>query len=146
MLKNILFPTDFSEASSLALAYAKQLAITNEATLHILHVVDDPFVNAATTSQQFRDELHKVAEKQFAALVADDEELSSATFVRREGPAFVEIVKYAKEEAIDVIVMATHGRSAIAHVLLGSVAENVLRFAPCPVLAVPDPDLKFELP
>ena len=146
MYNKILFPTDFSAASCRAMKHAQELARAFNAELHILNVIDDPLTNAATTSQSFRDELADVAQKKFVATCGTDPDLQNAKFVTRQGPAFVEIIRYARENAIDVIVMATHGRSALVHALLGSVAENVLRFAPCPVVSVPDPNLEFELP
>ena len=63
-----------------------------------------------------------------------------------EGPAFVEIVRYGKEQNIDLMVLGTHGRGAIAHMLLGSVAEKVVRKAPCPVLVVRDEEHDFVMP
>lgn len=146
MFHKILFPTDFSPASDLAINYAKQLAEQFSAKLHVLYVVDDPMINADSTAQSFRDGVHKRIEQQFADYKAADPTLAEAHFETRNGSAYVEIVRYAREANIDCIVLATHGRSALAHVLLGSVAENVLRLAPCPVLAIPDPNLHFKIP
>ena len=64
----------------------------------------------------------------------------------RHGPPFVEIIKYAKENGVDMIVMGTHGRSGLAHMMLGSVAEKVVRKAPCPVLTVHLKDHHFVMP
>jgi nucleotide-binding universal stress UspA family protein len=64
----------------------------------------------------------------------------------REGPPFLEIVRYAQEGDIDLIVMGTHGRTGLAHALMGSVAEKVVRKAPCPVLTVRHPEHEFVKP
>jgi len=69
-------------------------------------------------------------------LTADEKTRFKAETALRMGSAFVEVVRYAREQGIDLIVMGTHGRGAIAHMLLGSVAERVVRKAPCPVLTV----------
>jgi nucleotide-binding universal stress UspA family protein len=70
-------------------------------------------------------------------LTRDERERFAARLVSLTGAPFLEIVRYARREDIDLIVMGTHGRGAIAHLLVGSVAENVVRKAPCPVLTVP---------
>ena len=64
----------------------------------------------------------------------------------REGKAFVEIIKTARKDDIDLIIMGSHGRTGLSHVLIGSVAERVVRKAPCPVLIVKDKHTKFEMP
>ena len=79
-------------------------------------------------------------------LAAADRERFQARLVMRRGSPFVEIVRYAKSENIDLIVMGTHGRGPIAHMLLGSVAEKVVRKAPCPVLTVRHPEHEFVMP
>jgi nucleotide-binding universal stress UspA family protein len=66
--------------------------------------------------------------------------------VIRQGPPFLEIVRYAKETAIDLIVIGTHGRTGLAHVFMGSVAEKVVRKSPCPVLSVRHPEHEFIAP
>ena len=64
----------------------------------------------------------------------------------REGKAFVEIIKKAKEDDADLIVMGSHGRSGLSHILIGSVAEKVTRKAPCPVFIVKAKDTQFVMP
>jgi nucleotide-binding universal stress UspA family protein len=143
-LTQILVPTDFSAPSDVALRYAVSLAGAFGARLHLLHVVEHP------VEQQWGAELAMVAAIDVEAeqrarsdaalaqlLTRDERERYAATLVTRSGAPFVEIVRYARGEAIDLIVMGTHGRGAIAHLLVGSVAENVVRKAPCPVLTVP---------
>src|SRR5207302_3469836 len=84
---------------------------------------------------------------QLQKLLTDAErERFQARFLTLTGSPFVEIVRYAKEQNIDLIVLGTHGRGPIAHMLLGSVAEKVVRKAPCPVLTVRHPEHEFVMP
>ena len=143
-LKRILVPTDFSDPSDVALRYGVGFAETFGAHLHLLHVVERPI------EQQWAAELAMVAAidveaearaKSDAALsellTKAERERFAARLVTVTGAPFAEIVRYARRENIDLIVMGTHGRAALAHLLIGSVAENVVRKAPCPVLTVP---------
>lgn len=139
---SILLPTDFSEDARHALEYAEQLARQLGATLHLLHVVEMPIfvppyaVPAMATSGleallgRARQELEDVR----AALVG----LEVVTSTRIGNPAD-QIVEYATESACDLILMATHGRRGLAHFLLGSTTERVIRVAPCPVLSIRHP-------
>jgi nucleotide-binding universal stress UspA family protein len=79
-------------------------------------------------------------------LTPDDVKRYSAVVALRSGSPFVEVVRYAREEGIDLIVLGTHGRGAIAHMLLGSVAERVVRKAHCPVMTVRQPEHAFVMP
>jgi universal stress protein A len=146
-IKRILMPTDFSETSEEALKYAVSLAQAFSASVHLLHVVrevDDPTEwpspRALLEEQQARAraDLSRVVERQ-------PREISMETIVRVGSP-FVEIVRSAKELGVDVIVMGTHGRGPVAHMLLGSVADKVGRTAPCPVLTVRPPGHTFVMP
>jgi nucleotide-binding universal stress UspA family protein len=150
-LTRILVPTDFSAPSDVALRYAVSLAGAFGAQLHLLHVVE--------REQQWAAELAAVAAIDVDAenrarsdaglaelLTREERERYAATLVTLTGAPFVEIVRYARREAIDLIVMGTHGRGAIAHLLVGSVAENVVRKAPCPVLTVPAAGHDFVKP
>jgi nucleotide-binding universal stress UspA family protein len=142
-LKRILFPTDFSECSKRAQEYACALADQFQAELHLLHVLQDltPLMLDGGAMYSLPAD-YFVGQKQaaMAALAA----LTSAEWNRDKpvirdlciGNPFVEIVRYAKEHEIDMIVIGTHGRSAMSHLLLGSVAEKVVRSGPCPVLTV----------
>ncbi len=149
-LKHILHPTDFSDNSSLALKYACSLAKQFEAELHLINVVQNttfgvppvPGVPADFYQQQtqYADlELASFPDK----VVKFD---GSLTRELCEGVPFVEIIRYAKEKEIDMIVMGTHGYSGLQHLIMGSVAENVVRKAPCPVLTVHPEDFKFVMP
>ncbi len=146
-IQKILAPIDFSDPSQHALSYAKDLAAALGATLHVLYVEDDPILTAHTTAQSYRDEATaKVAARYEQVVSPEDRAQLRAEFAVREGRAFVEIVRYAREQDMDLIVMGTHGRRAISHMLLGSVAENVVRTSFCPVLTVRRPDQNFEMP
>ncbi len=148
-LTRILLPTDFSDTATHALDYARDLAARYRASVHLLHVVSDP------RAQDWAGEVEGLvvpdllakwkgdAERRLGAVTLGDVETVRAL---RVGHAFVEILHYATENAIDLIVMGTHGRGPVRHLLLGSVAEKVVRKAPCPVLTVRQPGHAFEMP
>jgi len=151
-LKRILVATDFSEASEAAVRYGRALAEAFGASLDILHVMEDPFVYAPTSEgylppPQFFEEMDSSARERLEQVLppADRAKLD-ARLVIKKGSPFVEIVRYAKNENSDLIVMGTHGRGPIAHMLMGSVAEKVVRKAPCPVLTVRHPEHEFVMP
>ena len=142
-LKRILFPTDFSECSKRAQEYACALADQFQAELHVLHVLQDVGLMlpdpAAGLSlpPNYLIEQKQMAERALDGLLSGEWTRGNRLFrATRMGSPFVEIASYAKEKEIDLIVIGTHGRSAIMHVLLGSVAEKVVRKGPCPVLTV----------
>ena len=134
-VRNILVPTDFSETSDLALRHAVEAARTYGARLYLVHVpgptgedfeADFPVGRFETTVRQ-----------RLAAFVSEDEIAAlRPEYALRIGAPAEEIVRYAQDREIDLIVMGTHGRKGVAHMLLGSVAEHVVRTAPCPVLLV----------
>jgi nucleotide-binding universal stress UspA family protein len=151
-LQRILVPTDFSEPSGVAVQYAKALADAFGASIHVLHVMEDPFINAPI-SEGYVPPAHLFEEFERAARNRLDEVLTSAEQAKyrakrviKSGTPFVEIVRYAKGAEIDLIVMGTHGRGTIAHMLMGNVAEKVVRKAPCPVLTVRHPQHEFVMP
>jgi nucleotide-binding universal stress UspA family protein len=152
-LKTILVPTDFSQASEVALRYGKAFAEAFGASLHLLHVVEEPLVPAWTSEgyipalEGVRQELERRAREKLEQLLQPDERQQyQVQLALRTGSPFVEIIRYARDQQIDLIVMGTHGRGPIAHMLLGSVAERVVRKAPCPVLTVRHPEHEFVLP
>jgi nucleotide-binding universal stress UspA family protein len=140
--RSILVPTDFSEKAHVALRYGRVLAARFSSTLHVLHVTD--VVNAAgvafwgISESKLRADLKRAVRPQFEALLPelDGLKISLAT---RSGCPLVEIVHYARERNVDLIVMGTDGRRRFAHMLSGCVVEKVVRNAPCPVLAVRSP-------
>lgn len=152
-IKRILVPTDFSPQAQEALHYACSLAEKFQAEMHILHVVQDliplvgePGAIIPPTGDYFR-EIRAGAERALQSLPTPDcDKVRNVVRILRDGPPFLEIIRYAKEAGTDLIVMGTHGRSGLAHVLLGSVTEKIIRKAPCAVLTVRPRDHKFEMP
>jgi nucleotide-binding universal stress UspA family protein len=153
-IKEILVATDFGPAADNALRYGETLAREFGARLHVLHVI--PNVNApsldgygyAAIPEYVQEDIEAAARRQIRERVSaeDRQELQAkTTLVTHNSPA-VAITDYAKQHAIDLIVLGTHGRGAVVHMLLGNVAERVVRIAPCPVLTVRDPEHEFVLP
>ena len=137
VITRILVPTDFSRPSEQALAYARSLAQRFGASLHLLHVVNRPLLAEGLAAEAFIDESSDMVEvaQQRLRKQAPDAASANAVF----GYAAKSIVQHASQLGVDLIVMGSHGRTGIAHILLGSVAEAVVRTAPCPVLTVRDP-------
>ena len=134
---SILVPTDFSETSLVALDYGRALADRCWSTLHVVsHVVA---VGGAAfwgfSDSDVGSRLEEEARHQFEALLPTLDGLQ-ASVVTRFGYPSVEIVRYARDRNVDLIVMGTHGRGLLARLLIGGVVESVARRAPCPVLAV----------
>lgn len=153
MFKHILVPTDFSECSASALEYACTLADAFDSELHLLHIFQEPVPTEPVPGMAFPPpesylvELkQKVAEELKSAIDAEWEKEHDVIRATAQGAAFVEIIRYAKSMHIELIVMGTHGRSALTHLLIGSVAENVVRKAPCPVLTIRPSMHEFKMP
>jgi nucleotide-binding universal stress UspA family protein len=154
ILKNILVATDFSEPSDAAIAYGRALARNFKATLHVLHVVA-PVSSAVYGAEAYcgsvpelQQQIEDAARTQLDDLLIDNDEPPLPTrpvLITSHAPA-VAIVDYALRERIDLIVTGTHGRGAVAHLLMGSVAERVVRAAPCPVLTVRHREHDFIVP
>jgi universal stress protein A len=147
-LKKILVPHDFSETSEAAVRYAIALAHNFGAELHLLHVSDKAKFEMATEFPLGLDgTLEDAVRERLLKILTPREQLDlEPTFQFRSGSPAAEIVKYAREGDIDLIVMGTHGRGFVAHVVLGSVAEKVVRTAPCPVLTVRNAQHEFVVP
>lgn len=152
VLKNILVATDFGEPSAVAMAYGRDLARSYNATLHVLHVVEDvmmrysPEVGFAIPDLQ--KDLEKAAHRDLDAAITDDDRktLKVVPVVQTSFNVPAGITEYAKANAIDLIIVGTHGRGAVKQLLLGSAAERVVRTAPCPVLAVRAKERDFIAP
>ncbi|KAB2907538.1 MAG: universal stress protein [Ignavibacteriales bacterium] len=143
-LKQILFPTDFSKYSMAAAEYAVDRAKKYGATIHVLHVVEDfkPILAIRTfdlTQEKIENEMTEQANRQLEECIKDTtEKFGEVNFKKaiRFGVSHAEIVKYAAENDIDLIVIATQGKTGLLHTLLGSVAEKVIRHSDCPVLVI----------
>jgi universal stress protein A len=143
MIRNILVPTDFSLGSQAALAYARELAGALGASLHLLHVVENPFFAGsvgevyAPPPRPAEETLRLSQERLERCLSADDKVKLHAVMTTRTGIPFEEILDRLEEDPpIHMVVMATHGRGGIARLVLGSVTDKVVRGAPCPVVTV----------
>ncbi len=152
-IEKILFPTDFSEHSEHAFSYALSFAKEYGARIVMLHVVEDvqylanaymfdvPMMPSFADMEQSR--LKEMSE--FIEREVDDPSVVIEKSVRHGRP-FLEIIQAARDEEVDLIVTATHGRGGIEHVLFGSTAEKVVRKAPCPVLSIRTPGHDFVMP
>ena len=146
-LEKILVPTDFSDCSQAAVRHGLELARAFDATLHLLHVVGDPDTAAwihgfPIPAREILEHFQEEARRRLLAPVEDSDRTRVVVSCPIGAPA-TEIVRHARDESIDLIVMGTHGRGFVAHVLIGSVAERVVRRAPCPVLTVRRPQHSF---
>jgi len=151
-LKNILVATDFSEPAAVALAYGRDLARTFNARLHVVHFVDDVLMHYSPeiglVGAELQKDLERVAWRDLDAIITSDDArtLALITDVRTSINAAAGIVDYAKKCEIDLIITGTHGRGAVKQLLMGSVAERVVRTAPCPVLTVHAKEREFIAP
>jgi nucleotide-binding universal stress UspA family protein len=141
-ITRILVPLDLGESSERTLDYARTLARPFHASLHLMHVVPNPYVTMASEAympppQDFLDDLETEARNRLKALLTDDDHAAfKAETLVVVGDPLCAIVDHATAGKIDLIVMGTHGRTGVAHLMLGSVAERVVRTAPCPVLTI----------
>jgi nucleotide-binding universal stress UspA family protein len=146
-IKKLLFPTDFSHDNDQALRLASTLAAESGATLHIVHVDELRDLTAAMGEAGYL----------MSAAVDDRQEVWDQLECVRptvptvayehhylRGSPVIEILHFAEDENIDLIVMASHGRTGLSRLLMGSVAEGVMRKAPCPVLIVKHPVRKVQ--
>jgi nucleotide-binding universal stress UspA family protein len=146
-LKRVLVPTDFSECSDAAVKYATALARAFGAELHLLHVPEHPgeMAEAEYPIGLFETMQNAAHDRLSKLLSPEDQRAITSQFAMRIGSPYAEIMRYAQQRDIDLIVMGTHGRGFVAHMVMGSVAEKVVRKAPCPVLTVRHPQHDFVL-
>ena len=142
-LNKILVPTDFSAASAAALKHACELADALHAEVCVLHVVENPYpIGAYTEFYGLPDEFFERREQQAraqldAVLTPEQQARYHAAMVLRHGDPAREILQYLHEHgAVHLVVMATHGRGGVARLMMGSVADKIVRMAPCPVVTV----------
>ena len=153
VLKNILVATDFSEPSGVALAYGRDLARTYDATLQVLSVVDDVMLRYSgelgfPPPADLQKDLKDAAARELDKVISDDDRrtLKVVPMVEVDSNIAAAIVECASACATDLIIVGTHGRGGMHHLLMGSVAERVVRTAPCPVLAVRAKERDFIVP
>ena len=143
--KKVLFCTDFSEGSDYAFQFAFGIAKRDKGLLYILHVIpDNPYQKYAETYMTKEDlgkkqkDIEKGVNNQYEEhYVKKMENGTKFRIVTKSGREAEEIIKFSKNEKVDIIVMGTHGRTGIEHVFLGSVAEKVIRRSPFPVFIIP---------
>ncbi len=138
-ISKILVPTDFTDFSTQAIDYAVMLGKEFKASLLLMHVIE-PFTYSVSDTIQVVD--HYVALKSIAEPLMETlkkklakSKLKVSTYVI-QGTPYLEITQKARKAKVDLIVMGTHGRTGVGHLLLGSVTERVVRMAHCPVLTI----------
>jgi len=139
--QKILCPIDYSNCSMNALTYAAELALKDAARLYLMYVKDERV--SAYGGLKFDAEFNHAAEtvtgmeqKLRSSISEEIRNCINVEVLIRVGVPFEEILKVARDKEVDLIVMGTHGRTGITHMVIGSVAENVIRKAPCPVLCI----------
>lgn len=142
-VKNILLPTDFSKLSLSAAEYAKVLCTEHNAKLHLLHVLEKipPILTIRSldlSQEKILKTIEDDANESMKKAISKINQKNSLQLipVLRKGIDFEEIISYSEENKIDLIVIATHGRTGILRTLLGSVAEKVIKFSKIPVLVI----------
>lgn len=144
-LNRILVPIDFSECSRKALLYAIPLAKEHGAALTLLYVVPTQYTTydyGGPNAPLLESQAFVAAEKQLRELQPDPAQVSSEVLVRIGSPE-QDILEAARETDADLIVLSTHGRTGLRHLVMGSVAEQIVRRAPCPVLVVREKEKEF---
>ncbi|RMF61084.1 MAG: universal stress protein [Calditrichaeota bacterium] len=150
-IKKILCAVDFSDVSERAVLYSAEIASRYDASLHLLHVIEylpgmDHYLILALPPQEIYQKLADQAEDKLKELTKQIQQEVPVEYEVREGKAFVEIVGKAREIGADLIVIGSHGKTGLAHILIGSVAEKVARKASCSVLIYRDKGVQFEMP
>lgn len=151
-LKQVMYTTDFSDFSKAALKYALSFCTEYKAKLYVLHAIEPPTYYAEYYDYvPIVEDLLTRAKERMNKELDDIKKLAGQQKVEiegliREGTPFVEIIKAARENEIDLIVIATHGRSGLSHAIFGSTAEKVIRGAPCPVLSIRPAEHSFVMP
>lgn len=149
-IANILVPTDFSAAAAAATEYAATLASSLDAGIHLVHVLEEPpFAHAHQFHPALGADRWEERYQEARARLAAVKDALAAEGVRasaevRTGSATGELLEASVDYGADLIVMGTHGRSGLEHLIIGSIAERLIRTARCPVLAVRDPRVPEE--
>jgi len=155
-VENILVPTDFSEFSRYALNYAIPFAQTFAARIILIHITPEnelvslrqisPYLEPGRLEELLRQREVEDRKQLDEFIPPELKKGIKVETIHKVGIPFVEIIRTAKEKGVDLIVMATHGRSGLSHVLFGSVAEKVVRQSTCPVLSIRPPEHEFAMP
>jgi nucleotide-binding universal stress UspA family protein len=142
-LTRILVATDFGPAADAALSHARELSRTFGASLHLLHVLENFFLRPTVADPRH---MEAAAVQRLLDRLTDDDRraLHARSVVETSDHPADSIVAYARASNIDLIVIGTHGRTAVDRLFLGSVTERVMRTAPCPVLTVRGPEHGVE--
>jgi nucleotide-binding universal stress UspA family protein len=143
-VKHILVPTDFSAGAQEAVRYAYDLATALGATLHVVHVLENPFAPGAfmemytPPSPEYFVDMERQAEEKLRASLTPEQKASVHTVLttRLGVPANEILARIEEDPAIDLVVMATHGRGGVARFVMGSVTDKIIRSAPCPVVTI----------
>ena len=143
-VKNVLVPTDFSEGSAEAVRYAFDLAVTLGATLHILHVLENPFAPGAFMEMytppppEYFTNMERMAEEKLRTVLKPEQmvRVNTVLTTRLGLPASEILDRLQEDPKIDLVVMATHGRGGVARMVMGSVTDKIIRSAPCPVVTL----------
>ena len=151
--KKILFCNDFSESAKWAFPYALELAKLHDGKIYILHIVPetDRYLFGYSLPEDLKNQIEQEQKKKIEegfkeTCIEQMGDFKNYGFIVKEGDVpFIEILEFAKENDVDIIVMGTHGRTGLNHVLFGSTAENVVRKSSCPVLTVRHPERKLKL-
>jgi nucleotide-binding universal stress UspA family protein len=151
-IKTILFPTDFSQGARAAMDHAISLARDYHAKLILLYVIQDIsiaewYIPSSLSAADLVEDMQKSAQSEMEKWGAEvSQTVKDVEKLVVRGVPFVEIIRTAKEKQVDMIVIGTHGRTGIDHMLFGSTAEKVVRKAACPVLTVRIPGREFKMP
>ena len=151
-IKTILFPTDFSNGARAAMDHAISLAMDYQAKLILLYVIQDIsiaewYIPSTLAVADLTEDMRKSASQEMDKWIAEvSAKVNDVEKMVVRGVPFVEIIKTAKEKSADLIVIGTHGRTGIDHLLFGSTAEKVVRKAACPVLTVRIAGKEFKMP
>lgn len=151
-MKKIMVATDFSAHSEVAIKYASEFSKAFGGEVLLVTIVEEPTLMAELPPMGEAyfppnlTELQKESAEKECAKQLKHADLEGSQVIVGVGTPFVEIVKIAREEEVDLLIIGTHGRGAIAHMLLGSVAERIVRKSPCPVLTVRSGEHEFVKP
>jgi len=152
-IRTVLCPVDYSIYSEKALNYAIEISLKFQAKLYLLHVLDIRFLDANNpelptlhTANITNETIDALKSRLLKSVTEEIKGKISVEAIVIQGIPFTEIIKASKEYNVDLIIIGTHGRTGLAHIIMGSVAEKIVRKAPCPVLSIRHPEHDFIKP